>query len=44
MHEILGRNSFVEQEPHPHSGCAASIVETGRVQPFPREFEEGMGS
>ncbi len=42
-HELLGRNSFGEQEPHPHSSCAASIMETGRVQPFPREFEEGMG-
>ena len=42
-HELLGRNSSGEQEPHPHSSCAASIMETGRVQPFPREFEEGMG-
>ena len=42
-HELLGRNSFGEQEPHPHSSCAASIVETGRVQPFPSEFEEGLG-
>ena len=42
-HELLGRNSSGEQDPHPHSSCAASIMETGRVQPFPREFEEGMG-
>ena len=42
-YELLGRNSFSEQEPHPHSNCAASIAETGRVRPFPREFEEGMG-
>ena len=42
-HELLGRNSFVEQEPHPHSSCATSVMETGRVRPFPREFEEGMG-
>ena len=42
-YELLGRNSFSEQEPHPHSSCAASIAETGRVRPFPREFEEGMG-
>ena len=42
-HELLGRNSFGEQEPHPHSGCASSIMETGRVRPFPGEFEEGMG-
>ena len=41
--EILGRNSFNEQRPHPHSSCAASIVETGQVQPFPMEFEEGQG-
>ena len=40
---LLGRNSFSEQQPHPHSSCAASIVETGRVQPFPREFAEGQG-
>ena len=42
-YELLGRNSFSEQEPHPHSSCAASIAETGRVRPFPREFDEGMG-
>ena len=42
-HELLGRNSFGEQEPHPHGSCAASIVESGRVQSFLREFEEGMG-
>ena len=41
--ELLGRNSFSEQRPHPHSSCAASIVETGQVQPFPKEFEEGQG-
>ena len=40
--EFLGRNSFVEQEPHPHSGCASSIVETGRVQAYPSELQEGM--
>lgn len=42
-YELLGRNSFSEQHPRPHSSCAASIVETGRVQPFPSEFEEGQG-
>ena len=42
-YELLGRNSFSEQQPHPHSSCATSIVETGHVQPFPREFEEGQG-
>ena len=42
-YELLGRNSFSEQQPHPHSSCAASIVETGQVQPFSREFEEGQG-
>ncbi len=42
-YELLGRNSFSEQQPHPHSSCAASIVETGQVQPFPMEFEEGQG-
>ena len=42
-YELLGRNSFSEQKPHPHSGCAASIVKTGRVEPFPKEFEEGRG-
>lgn len=42
-YELLGRNSYVEQEPHPHAGCAANIVETGRVEPFSAPFEEGMG-
>ena len=42
-YELLGRNSFSEQQPHPHSYCAASIVETGQVQSFPSEFEEGLG-
>ena len=42
-YELLGRNSSTEQRPHPHSGCAASIRETGRVEPFPWEFEEGRG-
>ena len=42
-YELLGRNSSVERQPHPHSACAASIIATGRVEPFPREFEEGMG-
>ena len=42
-YEFYGRNSFSEQKPHPHSNCAASIVETGRVEPFPREFLEGIG-
>ena len=42
-YELLGRNSLSERQPHPHSYCAASIVETGQVQPFPREFEEGQG-
>ena len=41
--EFFGRNSFSEQEPHPHMHCAADIRETGRVQPFLREFEEGLG-
>ena len=42
-YELLGRNSFSEEHPHPHSYCAASIVETGRAQSFPSEFEEGLG-
>ena len=42
-YEFFGRNSSNERVPHPHGDCAASIVETGRVQPFPREFEEGVG-
>ena len=42
-YELLGRNSFSEHQPHPHSYCMASVVETGQVQPFPREFEEGQG-
>ena len=42
-YEFLGRNSYTEQRPHPHSGCAASIRETGRVEPFPNDFEEGKG-
>ena len=42
-HDLLGRNSSSEQEPHPHSSCAASILDTGQVHPFPRDFEERMG-
>ncbi len=42
-YELFGRNSSSEQTPHPHNDCAASIVETGRVEPFPIDFEEGMG-
>lgn len=42
-HELLGRNSFGERKPHSHIYCAASILEAGRVQSFPRDFEEGMG-
>ena len=42
-YELLGRNNAGEQQPHPHSYCVASIMETGRVQPFPTEFEEGIG-
>ena len=42
-YELLGRNSFTQQDPHPHNDCAASILKTGRVEPFPIEFEEGMG-
>ena len=42
-YELLGRNSSTEERPHPHSGCAASIRETGRVEPFPNDFEEGKG-
>ena len=41
--ELLGRNSFVEQEPRPHSSCLASIIETGRVQSQASEIQEGMG-
>ena len=42
-YELLGRNNAGEQQPHPHSYCVASTIEEGRVQPFPTEFEEGMG-
>ena len=42
-YELLGRNSFGEQYPHPHRFRAASIRETSRVQRFNRFFEEGMG-
>ena len=42
-HELMGRNSSSEQEPHPHSHCAASVLETGKVHPFSRDFEECMG-
>ena len=42
-HELLGRNSSNEREPHPHSHCAASILKTGQVHPFSRDFHEGMG-
>ena len=42
-YELLGRNSSTEQRPHPHSGCAISIRDTGQVEPFPNDFEEGKG-
>ena len=42
-YELLGRNSSTEQRPHPHSGCAISIRETGQVEHFTSEFEKGMG-
>ena len=42
-YELLGRNNAGEQQPHPHHYCVASIIETGRLQPFPTEFEEGIG-
>ena len=42
-YEFLGRNSYTDQRPHPHSGCAASIRQTGRVEPFPNDFGEGKG-
>ena len=42
-YEFLGRNSYTDQRPHPHSGCVVSIRETGRVEPFPNDFEEGKG-
>ena len=42
-YELLGRNSSGEQEPHPHSGCLASIKESGRVQSNSSEFQEGTG-
>ena len=41
--ELLGRNSFVEQEPRPHSSCLASIIETGRVQSQASDIQEGIG-
>ena len=41
--ELLGRNSFGEQEPHPHTYCLANVRETGSVKPFRSEFEEGLG-
>ena len=41
--ELLGRNSFGEQEPHPHTHCLTSLRETGRVETFRSEFEEGLG-
>ena len=42
-YELLGRNSFIDQQPHPHHSCALSIMESGQVQPFPQEFKEGRG-
>ena len=42
-YELLGRNSSVEQEPHPHSSCVASIRATGQVQSHLSEFQEGIG-
>ena len=41
-HELLGRNSSSEREPHSHSSCAASILETGQAHSVPRDFEEGL--
>ena len=42
-YELLGRNSSSEQRPYPHNGCAISIRETGQVEPFLMDFEEGKG-
>lgn len=42
-HELLGRNSSSERAPLPHSSCASSILETGQVHPFTRDFEDGIG-
>ena len=42
-YEPLGRNSSVEQDPHPHSSCVASIRATGQLQSHLSEFQEGMG-
>ena len=42
-YEYFGRNTFARLEPHPHSLCAVSIRESGRVRSFSLEFEEGMG-
>ena len=41
--ELLGRNSFGEQEPHPHAHCLANVREAGHVKPFRSEFEGGLG-
>ena len=41
--ELLGRNSFGEQEPHPHANCLAGVRESGSVKPFRSKFEEGLG-
>ena len=42
--ELLGRNTWTDEWPHPHDGCADGIMRTGQVETCPqRMFEVGKG-
>ena len=42
-YELTGRNSNTEAFPHPHQYCLNEIIRTGKLRPFPEDFEEGTG-
>ena len=42
-YELTGENSATSQWPHPHQHCLQNIIEKGKVEGFPKEFQEGMG-
>ena len=42
-YHLTGRNSSTSTFPHPHQYCINSILETGKIEPFPKSMEEGKG-
>ena len=42
-YELTGRNNSTEAFPHPHQYCLNEIIRTGKLRPFPEDFEEGTG-